>query len=198
MKGMKFLIAVGCLAALIGCAGIFGRSTDDPAVKLKWASELYASQDDPVPAERLIIEALETYKKQNDQPGMAEAYRQYGLFFRSNAVGKFAEHYREEGFLDRTANFKDRYNRAIVYFNKSKDIFIELKQYDALSNLYISLAKTYDLMNRLEEACSAFDQSLESHDAFTKANPDAKSLRSEETENYEEYIGIMKKQAGCP
>jgi hypothetical protein len=113
MKVLKSLTVLCCLVAVAGCAAIFGRSTDDPAIKLKWASELFSSKDDPVRAEELIRDALEIYRKDRNQLGMAEAYRQYGLFLRSNAVSRFAEYYKEEA--DKTVTFKTRYEKAIDY-----------------------------------------------------------------------------------
>jgi tetratricopeptide (TPR) repeat protein len=197
VKRMKFLIAICCMTALVGCAAIFGRSTADPAIKLKWASELFGSKDEPVKAEELIRDAIEIYKKERNQIGLAEAYRQYGLFLRSNAVGKFEKYYRKEGFLDRTVTFKTRYDKAVDYFNQSKDLFGDYGHIEIQSNLYISLAKTYDMMNRQKEACDAFNKGMENYAEYKKGNPEAKELRSEEMSNYEEYIVVMKKQAGC-
>lgn len=194
LKHMLVLIAV---AALVGCAALFGSSTNDPAVKLKWASENFNSQDQPVKAEEQIWDVIETYKKERNQLGLAEAYRQYALFLRSNSVEKFSDHFKEEGFVDRTVTFKTRYEKAIDYFNRSKDLYEDYGHIDIISSLYVSLGKTYDLMNKTKEACESFDKGLENYADYKKANPEAQELRSEEMANYEEYIGIMKKQAGC-
>ena len=199
MKMIKWLAALGCVITLAGCAVIFGRSTDDPAVKLQWASELFSSKDEPVEAEKLLHEAEEMYEEKSDQLGLAETYREYGLFYRSNAVTKFKKHYREdEGFLDRTVKFDKRYDKAVEYFNRSKDIYSDYGRIDKLADIYISLAKTYDMMDKQKEACDAFTQGLEKFAAYKQASPEAEELRSEELANYEEYIGIMKKQSGCP
>ena len=195
---MKVFAAFCCLAALVGCAAMFGRSTGDPAVKLQWASELFSSKDDPVQAEKLIREAIDMYELKRDHLGLAEAYRQYGLFFRSNAVTKFESYYKVNGFLDEKVKFKDRYSKAIEYFNKSKDLYENYGHYDVLSNLYISLAKTYDIMNRQDEACEAFTKSVASFTRFKTANQEAQEQRALEIANYMEYVGLMKKQAGCP
>lgn len=198
MKKSGMILLVFCCAAAIGCAAIFGRSTDDPAIKLKWASEHYASRDEPRQAEKLIREALLIYERSDNQLGMAAAYREYGLFFRSNAVTKFEKYYVKEGFLDRSASFAGRYSRAADYFNKAKDIFARYGENEALSNIYVSLAKTYLLLNRQQAACEAFEEGMKSYAAFKKSNPAAREYRAEELSNYEEYVGQMKKQGGCP
>jgi len=198
MKGTKFALVLCCIAALTGCAAMFGRSTSDPAVKLQWASELFSSKDEPVEAEKLIRDAIDMYELKRDHLGLAEAYRQYGLFFRSNAVSKFEDYYNTNGFLDEKVKFKDRYVKAIEYFNKSKELYADFGHYDVLSNLYISLAKTYVLTNRQDEACSAFTKSVESFTRFKKENQDVQEQRSLEITNYMEYVDLMKKQAGCP
>jgi tetratricopeptide (TPR) repeat protein len=199
MNLMKSLIAICCLATLVGCATLFRSAPEDPSAKLKEATELFSSKDEPVQAEELLHEVVAVCEKNQDDLGLAEAYRQFGLFYRSNTVNQFETYYLKQGFLDKTVKFSTRYEKSIEYFNKAKDLFAASKQYAVLSNLQISLAKTYDLMNQHENACTAFDQGLENHLAFKRsAAPDALELRAEEIANYEEYIGIMKKQAGCP
>ncbi len=198
---MKRIVGHGvmlCLVVFAGCASIVGPSTDDPAVKLKWASELFNSKDEPVEAEELIREAIRIYKKENNQLGLAEAYQQYGLFYRSNAVVKFEFYFREKGFEEHTVKYEQRYEKAIECFSKARDLFADYGHIDRVSNLYISLAKTYDMMNRQKEACDAYSKGLENFTAYKQQNPEAIELRSEEMQRYAEYIGIMKKQSGCP
>lgn len=196
-KMIRHAVVLIVISALVGCAALMGRSTSDPAVKLKWASESFNSMDQPVKAEELIWEAIEIYRKERNQLGLAEAYRQYALFLRSNTVVKFSDHFKEEGFVDRTITYRTRYDKAIDYFNRSKDLYEDYGHIDIISNLYISLAKTYDMMGKTKEACEAFNKGLENYGDYKKANPEAQELRSEEMANYVEYIGIMKNQAGC-
>jgi len=199
MSLMRSLIAICCLAALIGCATLLQSKPEDPSGKLREAVELFSSKDEPVEAEELLHDVVEVYRKNQDDLGLAEAYRQFGLFYRSNAVNKFEEYYVKEGFLDKTVKFSTRYEKAIEYFNKARDIFAADRQYAVLSNLQLSIAKTYDLMNQHENACAAFELGLENHLAFKKsAAPETLELRADEIANYEQYIGAMKKQAGCP
>ena len=193
------LIACG-FAVLLGCETMQVNS-DKPlntsAPKLQIASELFNSRDEPAKAEELIREEIERYRDDKNQLGLAEAYRQYGLLLRSNAVEKFESYYREKGFEDKSIKYDQRYEKAIEYFDKAKEIFEDYGRIDTASNLYISLAKTYDLMNRRKEACTSFAMGLEKYQAYKKLNPEALELRSEEMQRYEEYIGILMQQAGC-
>ncbi len=199
MTLMKFLIVLCCLAMPLGCATLLTNTPEDPSGKLREAAELFNSKDQPVEAEKLLHDAVEICLKNQDDPGLAEAYRQFGLFYRSNAVSKFERYYLTKGFLDKTVKFANRYEKAIEYFKKAKDLFAANKQYFVLSNLHLSIAKTYDLMNQRENACTAFDQGLENHLAYKRlAAPDELEFHAEELANYEQYIGLMKKQAGCP
>lgn len=198
MRGTMNALALCCVVTLTGCAALFGPSTDDPAVKLRWASELFSSKDEPVDAEELIRDAIDSYELKRDHLGLAEAYRQYGLFFRSNAVSKFEDYYQREGFLDEKVIFKDRYKKAIEYFNKSKDLFADYGKFDVLSELYVSLAKTYDIMEKRDEACEAFTKSIDSFTRFKHENKEVQEQNTLEIANYMEYVNIMKRQAGCP
>lgn len=199
MNGRKHLLVLCCIVSLSGCAALLGPTTDNAAKNLLTAEALLSNKEaDPVKVERLIREAIDIYGKKNDQFGLAEAYRQYGLFFRSIAVSTAADHYRENGFLDKTVRFEDRYQKAIEHFAMSRDLLTDLGRYDSLSGVYVSLAKTYDLTNRRDEACDAFYKSLESYARFKMASQEIDEKRSEEIAVYIQYVDSMKQQAGCP
>jgi polar amino acid transport system substrate-binding protein len=53
-------------------------ATSDPAVKLRDAQILYAEQQRPLIAERLIREAIQIYEERGDTLGLGHAYRSYG------------------------------------------------------------------------------------------------------------------------
>ena len=199
MNLKRSLFTLCCLTMLLGCATVFQSRPEDPSIDLKAAVELFSSKDEPVQAEKLLHEVIAAYERNQDDLGLAEAYRQFGLFYRSNAVSKFEKYYLKEGFLDKSVTFPKRYEKAIEYFNKAKDIFATEKQFDVLSNLQLSIAKTYDFMNQHEAACLAIAQGVENHAAYKQAaSPEDLELRAEEITNYEQYIELMKKQTACP
>jgi tetratricopeptide (TPR) repeat protein len=195
MKGTSALIVILCFSILIsGCAA---RSTSDPAVKLSWAAEEFGRNEDPLAAEELLQEALQTYRKQMDRLGLAETYRHYGLFLRSHAVTKFREHYLRAGFLDETVRFNTRYDKALEYLKKSRDIFAEKELPGPLSNVYLSMAKTYALMNRVPESCENLAKGRASYSSIKKSASDVREVGVDEASNIDAYIALMEKQMGC-
>jgi len=194
MKGTNVVITLFCFALLAGCA----RSTSDPALKLSWAAEEFGWKDDPITAEKLLQESLQTYRKQMNGVGLAETYRQYGLFLRSHAVTKLKGHYQEEGFLDETIRYNTRYEKALEYFDKSRQLFAEQKNAGMLSNVYLSMAKTYALMDKVPESCDCLDKGRKSYAPLKIVQVKAREVGVDEAENFEAYITLMQKQMGCP
>src|SRR3989442_11453492 len=139
-----------------GCAGVGVVATSDPAAKLRDAGDLFDRQDRPLIAERLIREAMDIYQANNDQLGLAEAYRTYGFFFRSPSIeGKWNNYYRANGFLDRSATFATRYAKSIEYFEKARTIFAASTRYDALTNVDLNMGFTYIAAGNTPAACQA-------------------------------------------
>ena len=188
----------GLFVVLGGCAGVGVVATSDPAAKLHDAGYLFDQADRPLIAERLIREAIEIYEKNNDQLGLAEAYREYGFFFRSRSIeGKWNKFYRENGFLDKSATFDTRYAKSIEYFEKARIIFTENNRFDALTNVNMNMGFTYVAMGNREAACQAFDRALESYHENIRQNPTAKPVLPQGFSSYEDYWSDRKKRYGC-
>src|SRR5439155_17074841 len=66
------MLLLSSLLTFAGCAAFGVPPTRDPATKLRTATWLFDRQDRPLPAERIIREALELYQKDGDQLGIAE------------------------------------------------------------------------------------------------------------------------------
>ena len=87
MRALLPMLLVGGLCAVFGgCAGVGIVATSNPVAILRDATDRFERRDSPVIAEKLIRQALVSYQKNNDQLGLASAYRTYGFFFRSAAV----------------------------------------------------------------------------------------------------------------
>ncbi len=198
---MRALFHVLCLCGLSvifsGCAGLGVVALSDPAAKLRAAGDLFDRQDRPLIAERLIREAIESYQKNNDKLGLADAYRTYGFFFRSSAIeGKWSKHYRDNGFLDKSASFDARYGKSIEYLEKARIIFADYKRFDALTNVNLNMGFTYEVMGYGAAACEAFDRSVENNrDNLQIAK--AKIALPQGFATYEEFLAPHRERAGC-
>jgi tetratricopeptide (TPR) repeat protein len=180
-----------------GCAGVGVVALSDPAAKLRDAGDLFDRQNRPLIAERLIREAIESYRKNNDQLGLADAYRTYGFFFRSSAVeGTWSKHYRENGFLDKSAGFDARYEKSIEYLDKARIIFAEYKRFDALTNVNLNIGFTYEVMGYGAAACEAFDRSLENSRDNLQISK-AKVALPQGFATYEAFLAPHRERAGC-
>ena len=194
MKSAYVMIMTVCIALLAGCAA---RSTTDPALKLTWAAEEFSRNEDPLAAEELLQGSLEIYRKQMNQLGLAETYRQYGLFLRSHAVTKFKDHYQQYGFLDESVRFNNRYEKALEYFNKSKDIFAAKNLAGPLTNVYLSMAKTYALMDMAPESCESLEKGRKSYAKVKGTKSETREVGIDDDANYEAYMNVMYTQWGC-
>lgn len=122
-------------------------ATSDPHTKLNDAEELFMRQGHPLPAERLIREAMAIYQERDDPHGLGNANREYGDFLRSAAVAKWEEVYRRDGFLDKSITFENRlakasdfYRRALTYYQRAEQEHRKAEKYDALTNVYFNMA----------------------------------------------------------
>ena len=194
MKSSYVVIMMICIALLAGCAA---RSTSDPAMKLTWAAEEFSKNEDPIAAEELLQDSLAIYRKQMNQLGLAETYRQYGLFLRSHAVTKFKEHYQQHGFLDESVRFNNRYEKAIEYFNRSKDIFTAKNLAGPLTDIYLSMAKTYALMDRNTESCENLEKGRKSYAKVKGTRSETREVGVDDDDNYEAYMNVMYTQWEC-
>lgn len=195
---MKFSGTVICLL-LAGCAGFGVVAQSDPAAKLSDANHLLYQQNRPLIAERLIREAIEIYQQNGDEIGLANAYRAYGFFFRADAIeGKWSNHYRKAGFLEKPASFETRYEHSLQYFDKAGRIYAAHKRFDQLTNVTFNTGITQVLSGRFRAACRAFDTSLENMRDNLAQNPEAKPIVPAGFANYEQFIEQTKKRYGCP
>jgi tetratricopeptide (TPR) repeat protein len=171
--------------------------TRDPAEKLSAGLELFDHYGYPLPAEGLIHEAIEIYQKGDKQIELAEAYRIYGFFFRSEGIEKWQSFYEERGFKDPSATVGNRYEKSIEYFEKAKAIWTDHKKFDALTNVYLNMGFTYELAGKRKEACRAYEESIRSHHEFTELNPGSKTIVPYGYNNHDDYVNVHKKRLGC-
>jgi tetratricopeptide (TPR) repeat protein len=140
-------LLIACVALTTACTAVGVVATRDPLAKLNDAAFLYGRSNRPLPAEKLIREAMEIYQSENDTHGLGLAYREYGDFLRSAAVVNFESWYRSHGFLDSSINFDNRLEKSSEFYRKALES-LELAatqlesagRYDALTNAYFNTA----------------------------------------------------------
>ena len=199
MRSLRTLFATTFLVAVLsGCAAMLVPETSDPDNKIEYAYMLFDEQQRPLPAEQLIKESIETFKQENDEMGLAEAYRAYGFFFRSKAVEKWREHYEANGFLDKTATYSNRYDKSIENFDNSAQLFAKNNNYDKLTNVYMNMGFTYEFDNKNAKACEAYKKSLEANNMFLKDNPGSSLVLPDGfIGTYEDYINGFLERLEC-
>jgi len=194
----RFAIVMLVSILLTGCAAMGVPVTNDPREKIGWALNLYEKQNRPIPAERLLKEALDIYQSNNDELGLAETYRQYAFFLESVTIEKWESHYRKNGFMDKSVIYDARYEKAVEYFQKARDIYSKKAKYDLLTNIDLVTGNTYlTYIGDQNKACKYYDRSLADYQEFNKENPTVQIKLPAEFNSYAEYIAAVKKRAKC-
>jgi tetratricopeptide (TPR) repeat protein len=172
-------------------------ATDDPVRKLRSALDLIDNQLRPLPAERLIRESIEIYQSRQNELGLAEAYRIYGIFFKSQAVERMQTNYRENGFSDKSASYENRFDKSLEYLGKSRALLEKNGDVSSLPNVHLLLGWTHVQMKNTRAACEAFDESLKVHQLRVARYPATKITLPEEYSSFEQGIADQKARAGC-
>ena len=105
-------------------------------------------------AQSKLTEAIERFKRVDDQPRLAEAYRRMGLIYR----------------------YQSNYSQALQYVYLSMQIFQQLDDKDAISSVYNSIGVVLEKMGYYEEALEAHQQALEMNTALNDQSGVATAL----------------------
>ena len=194
---LRHIIIILTFLSLAGCAAALVPYTSDPKQKISDAYWLFDQKQRALPAQKLILEAIEIYKKNNDKSGLAQAYVAYAVFLRSYAVNRYSEHYKETGFNGGNITFKDRFDASIEYLEKSSAIYEEKQEYDNLTNTYLHMGFTYLANNNIPKVCDMYMKSLDMNKLFMDKNPDV-ILNLGGFKTYKDYIDTELQQANCP
>jgi hypothetical protein len=192
-------VSVSTIALLAACAAAGVVATSDSAKELSDAMELFDYAGRPLPAEKLIVEAIAKYRASDNELGLAEGYRVYGLFFRSKSLSEpgYKKAYSERGFLDPSATWENRYAASLEYFRKSAAILTRFDRLDLLSNVYFHMGEDSILMHDMANACAELDQSLEAHAEFMRRHPGTDVDLPRGYKSFDDAIAPAKQAAGC-
>ena len=200
MRNSIFLALIAVIH-LGGCAAFGVVESSDPLVKLNDAEDLFMRQDRPLPAERLIREAIAIYQERDDALGLGHAHREYGDLLRSPAVAKWEKVYRRDGFQDKTVTFDNRlakasefYRKALMHYERAEQQFRETGKYDALTNVYFNMAWSHYMLDDRGKACGYYDRTIDAYNENMRRNPSAKPYGGG---SMSDIVSSAKRRAGC-
>lgn len=171
--------------------------SNDPKIKIRDAYELFDHEQRPLPAERLIQQAMAIYQSNHDDLGLADAYRAYGFFFRSAAVEKWHKAYEASAFIESGATFANRHDKSIEYFEKAAAIFEKHQKFDELTNVYLNLGFTYEFAKQPEKACAQYKKSVASNRLQMKEHPGVSTTLPQGFSSYEAYVNAILERLKC-
>ena len=198
---LTHLSAIGFLL-LAGCYGATIPKSDNPEAKLQRAHSLVFSEDRPIPAERMLLDAADIYRERDDQRGLGNAYRQYAEFLRSPSVGR--NPYFRNGFANSSVTFDTREGKAVEYLQKALSAYaiaenrlVERGQFDLLSNVYLNVAVAQLQLGNKALACSNYDKSLAAHQRYREQKPSEPLVVPTGYKSFEDVIAVERRRANC-
>lgn len=203
MKKTAVLFALLLSLTLSACVYVSLPEPADPADKLE-AAQRYMAQGQPLPAERLITEAISIYQTENNPEALGNAYSDFAAFLQSPAVAQREHTYREAGFLDESVTFDNRQEKAAEYLDKAlaqydtaAARYRQAGRFDQLSALYYRQAGVYLLQNQPGKACQAYDQSRQAYAENALRNTAPHPEAPGGYASWHDAIAAAKRQAGC-
>src|SRR5262249_9377331 len=150
MRAAVLLLVLVWVTMTSACTAVGVVSSSDPLTKLNDAQVLFSQKNRPVPAERLIQEALDIYQREGDAHGLGIAYREYGDLLESAAVKDWEPQYQRSGFLDKSITFNNRLSKASEFYRTALEHLEQAAQqsqsagrYDELTNVFYNMAWTH-------------------------------------------------------
>lgn len=197
MERMRTLVTILLATIICGCEAIGVPFTDDPSKKLGMAVELLDHENRPLPAERLIEEAISIYKSNNDEAGLAGANDVYGYFFRSVTVSNWGKYFMEHPFIDKSATYQGRYAKSRDYYQLAANTYMSKGMLDKAANIHYSIGITYELQQDKNSACAMFDQAIADHAGYESSHPGITYNLPAGVKTYQEYVQREKQKVGC-
>ena len=203
MKTVRAIIVLLLSGIILSSCSIRLPEPSSPDAQLNEAN-LQLARGQPLVAERFFMGAIRSYEKNREPEGLGNAYRDYGVFLRSNAVSQREHTYREAGFLDGTTTFDTRsersasyLDRAIAQYNLAAESYHRQGRFDLLSSLYYTQAHTYLLQHNKAMACATYDRSRVAYAESVIRNRDTTPPIPRGHDSFHDAIESAKRQAQC-
>ncbi len=150
-KTIKVLVLLGLLP-LAGCLAFGVPYSSDPNILIGNAYEMMR-QGRPLPAKQFIDDALEKFRAEGNELGMAEAYHTYGNFYKNRNLG-----------FKRYEESEENFRKALVLYEKHNN-------YAGMVKSHFGIGNTYRSRDTAKE-CDEYRQSLLNYQKGIKSNPD--------------------------
>ena len=160
-------------------------------------SDYLMSVNRPIAADKLINDVIVFCTKKNDEPCLAESYYYFGklLLWRGADTDKWSKF---RSYVEQDITTDNIHQKSMDYFEKALGLARKYNLYDMVSGIYIKVGILQSLYFKDRTvACESFDQSLDYHSMYIKANPNANITLEKGFKSFEEYISQAKKEAGC-
>jgi hypothetical protein len=183
---MKFIITSFLAFLLTACTGMNVMETSDPNIKLQQSKQMI-QQGRPLMADRLIFQAIELYKKNNDSLGVAEGYFSYAALYREESIKSYKTIY--DPTFQKSIN---SYQEAIVWFKKAKSEI-------GVAKTLASIGMIHGTRGNFEKTCSYL---IESQNIYNTGKSNGAITKDPEifAEGFSDFGTVIKqllKQANC-
>jgi tetratricopeptide (TPR) repeat protein len=152
---MKLIFSLFLSVFLLGCAAAGVPYTNDPKTKLYYAYQLMNIEGRGLAAEKLGLEALSKFEKENNIIGIAEAHTFLGSYYKSYSYRQHKSFYERFNEYDRTAS------KSIAHFEKSVEAFKKDSDYWGVSKATFSMGNAYATDKDFGNACAKYEGALE-------------------------------------
>lgn len=145
MSRIQRILLSGIIVLLAACAGVGVIESSDPYVKLDQAEYLFSRAGRPIPAEKLIFEAMAIFRDRNDYRGLGHAYREYAGLLQT--LGIVPHSLVQNEFMDPSITQENRLAKAYEYYVRALDSYtlalpqvIEPKDFGKRTDIYLNMA----------------------------------------------------------
>jgi len=146
---LKLLTLLSLLAFTASCAGIGIPNSPDPYKKIQYAYGAM-NQGRYIPANRLIVEAIDKFKENNDKAGLAEAYATYG-------------NYHKYAFTVKPLTKAPNPQESVKYFEEAIKLYTELGDNNGVAKCHMGIG---DALNDVDKktSCQHYDLAIQNYD----------------------------------
>lgn len=139
------------------------------------------------------MEALETFKKKNDEGGIAEGYHTFGNLYKNDGVSLPPNKIYFEGKY----TYQQRMELSREYFEKAAQIYEDRQDFMGLTKSYFGIANVYGIRGENFLACQWLAKSLEAYNNGIEKDPNARLPILTGWKDPREMIEAFKKKISC-